>query len=342
MAVIRANGNRLKPARAQRPFLLLLGILSGTGALTLSCAALAQLIMMRGTPKLLAAAAVFLGTIAYPLCSRGIGAKRLVLLLRRFGDQELNAAVLNAFRDAMGRRYRVVTLDDSSFVPVGIPGRIVLTSVASALAIGFLLGTGSSVAILPFVIDSQDPDHIVWEAEIAIVLVLLLAIFIAVVGALLYVAAFLYQRKERLTEVTEPHALRSVLHSVRDAKRVQRSLAFAAPLARVVRVTDALWKEAVIAIGGAADVAIIDVSIPSESIAWELRQMADLGVPCLVLQRAEGPSEAEVDSTWRNDIDRLARDRPQLSYGNPESLSWEALLKGISQTGRPATSTVDP
>lgn len=323
-----------KPARVSRPLLMVLGILCGLGSLAGACAALARLVMMSMHWETFGIVAVLLGAVTYPLCARGLGPKRLVLFLRRFGNEELNAALLKAFREAIGRRYRIVTLDDSNFVPVGLQARILLISIAGAVALGMLVGTGATVALLPFVIDSQDPDHILFETEIAIGLCWLLSTIMAVAGALLYAIAFIYQRRERLSKIAKPKNLQSVLRSVQNAKRVRRTFAFTAPLARVVRATYELWKDSVTALAGASDVVIIDVSIPRENIAWELQQMTKLHVSCLVLRCEKDVPPADAEPAWRNDIERFTQDHTLMCYGAPDTLSWQALLRGIEKVER--------
>jgi hypothetical protein len=323
-----------KPPRASRPLLFALGAGSGIASLALLAAVLARLIMVIDTPLTLGIFAIVLGAATYPLCARGVGPKRLVLFLRRFGNEELNEAVLSAFRQALGRRYRIVTLDDSSFVPVGLPARIMLTSIASAIGLGFLLGAGSMIALLPFVIDSLDPDHIRVETEIAIFACWLFSTAMAVIGALLYAIVFLYQRIERLSKVSTPRDIRFVVRAVRKAKRVRRAPSFAAPLARVVRTTDALWRDAVIALAGLADVVIIDISIPRESIVWELQQMVCLRVPYLVLRCEEVSPASGKSLAWQKKIDSITQGRPLLRYGAPDTLTWQALLPAMDQLRR--------
>lgn len=68
---------------------------------------------------LVVAAAVAAGIILLGLRQLR-GQRRLVLFLRRFGLAEATEAVSVAIATAMGRSWRVVTLDDAEIAPVGV------------------------------------------------------------------------------------------------------------------------------------------------------------------------------------------------------------------------------
>src|SRR5262245_250929 len=93
-----------------------------TGALLLLLSALPLAVSI----DVLVALAVLGGPIlpllcAYVLLSIARGRTSVVVYLRRFGRSSSNMAVAQALESGVSRRHRIVTLDDSRFVPLEVP-----------------------------------------------------------------------------------------------------------------------------------------------------------------------------------------------------------------------------
>ncbi|HEY7223757.1 MAG TPA: hypothetical protein VH561_09230 [Micromonosporaceae bacterium] len=221
------------------------------------------------------------------------GRRRLGLYLRKFGYGDSTRAVTGALTSAVGRRVRVVTLDDAMVTPVPPPRwRRRLAGLAlivfTGVVVYFVLwvrggGIERSVANGQHT-DPGQADNIkdsfgaamgnafadaIGMAVLLVLIgfVMLLAGGIAVFAAGAWVAAIRAGRFTRRTIDTES-AIAPIATRIGALSRKIFS-----PRLFVTRVTGPIWQAAVRGLGAAADVVIIDVSHPTDPLLWEVETM---------------------------------------------------------------------
>src|ERR1043166_6449843 len=202
------------------------------------------------------------------------GRKPTILFLRHFGV-DINLVVSRAIASGLGRRFRFVTLDDGRFPALETP-RLErwLSRLAAPLAVAaLLLWTWMLVPGLARVAD-YGPELLVETAAM---------VSFWFTGACILLApwlAHLWRVRRRATRsiVTDGDVAR-VLGDVAAIAGITRRLTMLAPQATVVQVMDTVWQRAVSAGLATVDAVLIDVSVPSPSLQWELEQVRDPGIP---------------------------------------------------------------
>ncbi len=228
------------------------------------------------------------------------GRPQTVLFLRKFGYDDAKDFVSHAASEALGRRWRLVTLDDLSTQPVGTKRwqqwlvRIVMIVAAVVAvwlvyqAVQVLLNPDDDIidnAVDSAVEDGENPvagfiaaivTAFVMAFVVALVTVmaaLMVSFLTAVVGAfgmVTFAANRALTRAER--DEWTPARSRDELIAFLDRTEQQCSKLFA-PRIAVVRVIDALWKEAVSGLADISDAVLIDITQPTESLLWELQML---------------------------------------------------------------------
>jgi hypothetical protein len=223
------------------------------------------------------------------------GRRRLGLYLRKFGFADTTRTVSHALGSAVGRSFRLVTLDDSQVAPLGAGrGRRRLGLLVGLLALGaigwagYYLSNGSvgraadeAANSVPKATDLKDAFGSVLSAGIAsaiaaaivIIVFVTLATIGLVVGALGGSVFFAARRAERAASQTLTDE-RGVDAAARKLARASRRT-LAARLV-VVAVPTAFWQRAVHGLAAVSDVVIIDVSRPTENLLWEIRNIKPL------------------------------------------------------------------
>lgn len=259
--------------------------------------------------------------------------KAVVLYLRRFRLEAVSLAMSDAIESGIGRHYRIMTLDDSNFVPLEVPpmerwisryGSLV--TILGALAVTFAVvwlsasifdryglslgGTGMVGVfmlggLLTFVLPTVGPMLEYW--------------------VLFLVPAFLIQRwrvkKRSQLEISTPEDLSACMDYCQTLSGRIRSPAFMAPQATVVKVVDALWQDTVVGIAERSDAIIIDVSVPTVHVLWEIEtaiqgfrpKIIYLGQKALTEQWMFKPTD-EKDSEASTKIRTLLEGATVLSY----------------------------
>lgn len=224
------------------------------------------------------------------------GKPQTVLFLRRFGFDDAEEFVSHAAARALGRRWRLVTLDDLDTDPVGANrgvrlaarlGRIVVAVVFIWLLYQLFqyATTGAEDVVGQAAEDAiEEADNpieglfaaLVVGIVVALVVAIVIAGFalvVAVVGAV-GVFAFVSNRALRRAERDQwtPVQSEGELSRFIDQTVAARDRLFAPKIA-VVRVVDALWRQTVRALVGVSQVVLIDVSDPTENLLWELGEL---------------------------------------------------------------------
>lgn len=231
------------------------------------------------------------------------GRRRLVLFLRKFGYQEATAATTYAAERAMGRRWRLVTLDDSATAPIGIsPGLrrrsnlfgfigVLLIAVSIAF-VTYWVATGGPGNTADSVFDGmieqfeeENPDASLGDrmgagfgAALGAMFVL---VFLIIGGVIVLLTVWTACVDLWITRIAVGRAERSkswrmdtpgVVEPVADAIG-RRARMVHAPRMFVVRASDRVWQRAVRALADHADAVIIDISRPTENLLWEIREL---------------------------------------------------------------------
>lgn len=242
------------------------------------------------------------------------GRRRLVLFLRRFGFSRSSEMLSYAVGTAVGRRFRLVTLDDHELAAIG-PKKGTQRVVKGVLWVSsILLAAGLVYAIHWF--HGGEADAMLRDLFSELFDAIqtqatergdnpFMAIFVAFFGTLIMglllgvvmLSLFLVFTFVPLALVTSANLFAlGAARSVRRAERakqltitdetamdeavtevVHRSRRILAPRLVVVRCADAVWQSVVRRFIAASQVVLIDVSQPSEHVLWEVETVIASG-----------------------------------------------------------------
>ena len=200
--------------------------------------------------------------------------KPTVLFLRRFGsDGQL--VISRLLKAGLGRRFRVVTLDDGRFPALSAPPLerwltrlIPVIGGAAILAGGFIF----SRPWVKFPDGGLGLDNVfrrIVQSGLTVIFTVL------AVGAV----HFWWIRHLSTRSIRDGRDVRMLLSQLASLRGFHRRVTLSAAQSTVVHVVDALWRETVRGALRTTDVALVDVSVPSEHLQWEIEQLDDLSVP---------------------------------------------------------------
>lgn len=244
------------------------------------------------------------------------GRRRLVLFLRRFGFDDSSHALTHAVETALGRRWRVVTLDDARLAPVGVK-----RSVRWSLRWGrwlALLAVGAGLVLACFWALGPGPDTFVsgvFDQEVArsraegepglfglasatclaaigvfsvllIFLVMLLGLAIGGAGTLL---AWASSRMAARADASRTDEIRTEGQVEAFSRRVtRRSRLLFAPRLVSVRVATPQWRRTVRVLAASAAAILIDLSEPTDNLLWEVETLdAEVATPWVLVGRRD-------------------------------------------------------
>ncbi len=206
------------------------------------------------------------------------GKKPTILFLRRFG-LDVNMVISRIVRSGFGRRFRIVTLDDGSFPPVDTPP---LERWTSRLAAPF-----AAVALLvwlSFVFPEvrRSADHgasLSSETMLMARFWLTLAIvFIAIV----LVHLWRIQRNSHLY-ISNRCNMKLVMSMIVNMRLFIRRLTMLAPQSTVISVVDDLWQEAVLGASEQTQLTLVDISVPTINLQWEIERLRSSSSPYIFI-----------------------------------------------------------
>jgi hypothetical protein len=234
------------------------------------------------------------------------GKRRLVLFLRRFGFSDATQAVSFAATKAIGRSWRLVTLDDEKVKAVGGPatGRR-LAIVTAAFALALLISCVWEWVHIPSINSLTQqmmaaagtpgkPANLVEAAqELEVGLAATLAIMADLFGTVFWASAagisvlLLIRAYVLAIRAERAKAIRvGSQRDVRDRSQAitRRASRIFAPRLVVATVANAFWQQAVQSFARASAVVIIDVSVPSENLRWEINTLLPImGQKCILV-----------------------------------------------------------
>jgi hypothetical protein len=219
------------------------------------------------------------------------GRPRSVLFLRRFGR---NWAILSPRGSTgLGRRIRLVTLDDSRFRAAAVPRLDWWLSSFAPPAIAVLiviLGAGTARSWLGTFDESNDSTYIYFSYFFAFWAWMLWVVLLMLI---------MHRRRlfrTAMVHVTTKEQLALVADRLRSATRWWSRPGIAARRATVVSCTDEMWRAAVVTFASRVDAIVIDVSFPSENLIWESQQLAEMNIPTFYIADAEQRSDSAVNN----------------------------------------------
>jgi hypothetical protein len=269
------------------------------------------------------------------------GRKELILFLRRFGNESLNDAVRNLVQTRLRRRFRLVTLDDSEFHPVGPmwSGLLVSLSPAALVLFGILFSYAGFAKMAQSELMDETPfGSALVLIQIGIIVLGALAFFVCLALTAAAVRAHFTARRT----IDCPDSLRRVMRRLRRLKRLVRAPSIAAPMATVVTTTDTEWQPTVAAVASLCEVVLLDLSSPSLSINWELETVLSLGLRVIILAHRKSfdgwwySQPDDQDSTIWARLRELAQGLPLVLYDEPDQLG-QTQLTDMLQKPSPAT-----
>jgi hypothetical protein len=209
------------------------------------------------------------------LCAAG--PKLIVLYLRRFRLTTAQEVVTAALEQGLSKRYRVVTLDDASFPPMEVPrlykrlsryGGPVSWSVAMFVLVTIvtvlygltnptITGMISGLALVGFVVFG------------GILFVIFFSAMVVLFTALLLLQRWRVRKHARLAVQTSDDVDR-VEATIADLGRWSKRSTLLAPRATIITVTDDLWRKVVAGLVQRANVVLVDISVSTDNLQWEL------------------------------------------------------------------------
>lgn len=255
------------------------------------------------------------------------GRRRLVLFLRRFGYADATRALSFAATNALGGSWRLVTLDDDVVKGVGgstAPrkasgfGTFLVLAAVGAFAWWFK-EFGADIVLNDFMSSAtssgNDPLDGIGKAlgaafALGIVLFILMWVVIALVGVSVPLLLFSYFKARRAERALTERIGSEREISGRVSRMTRKSSKILSPRLTVVTVAHAVWQQTVVAFAHASGVVIIDVTIPSDALRWEINTLLPaLGRRCVLVGRLDALTKTLpngrtiMDSPMAHDID---------------------------------------
>jgi hypothetical protein len=237
------------------------------------------------------------------------GRRRLVLFLRRFGFDDATRAVSFAATGAIGRSWRLVTLDDDRVKAVGgatgprrLAGVTALIALVPLAYVVWWMRTHSTDSLINDVTSSGQPSNATGTAAVlgnAIVTAFASVVIVGLILAFFVLTGFVAGMSSLLLAMTygvarrAEHARKDRIRSQKEVRSrsqaiMRRSGHIFAPRLVVVTVANPVWQQAVHSFAQTAAVAIIDISVPSENLRWEINALLPaMGRRCVLVGRLD-------------------------------------------------------
>jgi hypothetical protein len=289
------------------------------------------------------------------------GRRRLVLFLRRFGFDDARQLLTFAVATALGRKWRLVTLDDSGTDPVGTspgPKWWSRAGIGTGLAVAawglyWVLGPGAKGMLENLFSNSARGPHgeglgqafgrIVGAFMLTLIIggfvlvsVILLALFSGATAAFSWftLASIRKAERARAWRVMNAGELTSTVQEIANLSR-----RIFAPRLTVVKVSSRLWQRFVSQLSTSSSVVIIDVSEPSENLLWEIENLAPqaqarwvfIGRKDRVVQLAGAAPRVGDDATVDQRLAGLLDGREVLAYSIAQQSDMRRFSRALQE-----------
>ena len=200
--------------------------------------------------------------------------KKLVLFLRKFNSTELNNAVSTLSSTKFGNNYRLITLDDSDFENIGIKKTQNFLIFAFLFLIVLVLGFIATILILIY-LSNQGAANAEGEADffmrLATIAAIMLPLVFALIAMLIYnYATYRFAIYHENISVNDEKGFRLARKIATRLKKKSFTSKSKGALSTLIGSADNWWKECVEMLAGESDLIIMDISVLSESIKWEI------------------------------------------------------------------------
>ncbi|HUF67148.1 MAG TPA: hypothetical protein VMM79_00755 [Longimicrobiales bacterium] len=290
------------------------------------------------------------------------GKRRMILFLRRFGFTGSSRALSFAVGTAVGRRFRAVTLDDMQLSPVGgrrstgllwaivsVAGMVLLVLVVRGI-VGWL-GGDQIADVFDSAFESTRSSAAQGGANafgaivggligavfitliIGIVALSLLTVMLAVIGSTVAVSTsswlgVLRAEMARRTYVRDSDEIERAAGSV-----AGRARGIFAPRLVVVSSASSVWRDVVVRLAAASDIILIDVSVPSANLLWEVSTLGlEHGHRRILIVESDSVADltdgAESNDATRRLIDLLDGEEV-LAYGTGSRAELRQFAKAL-------------
>jgi hypothetical protein len=213
-------------------------------------------------------------------CAMIGGTKRTILYLRRFGLTSANRIISNSLANGLRTRFRILTLDDSAFVPQHKTPALTrtLTSIACVL---ILLYCSLPIVAIIWKLGSLMPGNTTmrwirgtteWILSLGASILLGLLWWAWFVVVALIILSLRRRHCSRIRIRNQDDISRFVLR-IHQLSNWLRAFRLTAPTATVITTSDEVWRPAVLAFAEHTHVIVFDISVLTPSIAWELCQV---------------------------------------------------------------------
>jgi hypothetical protein len=220
------------------------------------------------------------------------GKRRLVLFLRKFGFVGATQALTFAVVGALGRSWRLVTLDDAEVAPVGTQRRARWLSLVIGLvglgivAYGLSWVFGDGLQDLLGGVTKDAMKGATWQdalgrifgafviailvGAIALVAILVPAGFAGAVAIFAWTSygAILRAESSKTVSITSEAQLEQAAPAI--ARRSRRIIG---PRLVVAKVASSIWQLAVRRLASASSAVIIDITDPTDNLLWEIENL---------------------------------------------------------------------
>jgi hypothetical protein len=238
------------------------------------------------------------------------GRRHLALFLRRFGYVPATQALTSAIGGSLGRGWRLVTLDDHQIAPVGVRRSSRWVVRLTRLALLGAAGAATVYAVNKLSDDSmramvdklfrETHDNAVAQGQnqigaaigalIATLLVgiVVLALLVVIVIAPIALAGtgvlFLSAGSRGIRKAERAKAI--VIDTSDQVERqtravVRRTGRVLAPRMVVARVATPIWQQVVASFVAASEIVVVDVSMATDNLLWELDLLSRVQARCL-------------------------------------------------------------
>jgi len=249
------------------------------------------------------------------------GRRRLILFLRRFGFKGSSRALSFAVRTAVGRRFRVVTLDDAELAPWGtrrwVRWLLAAASLVSVILLALIVWefarwiTGGALGNFFSGVFENARSAAAGRGENAfgavvagLVSAFILSLIVGLITLTLIVIIFAFVGTSAAVSVSSclgvikaELAKRATIRRLDELRRVtalitKKARRIFAPRLVVLSSAGSVWRETVKGLAGVADILLIDVSVPSDNLLWEISTLkADHGRRWILIGESERIAE---------------------------------------------------
>lgn len=256
------------------------------------------------------------------------GRRQMLLFLRRFGFDDATRIVTSAVEKNLGKTWRVVTLDDKRVSPVGVSRRLPI-SLAVTSAILFIIFVVGSIGLYKSGLrldfdpgpalaqtDARNPAAVISKAvAVYLVIMIIISFFLFPMLLLGALAAFLLSvpfaawRAERSKKI---NVSKEVEIDQIVTKLAKTTKGLFVPRFVVLNVETLIWQPTVCKLARLASAIVVDVSIPSENLLWEIERLRSIGYKSCIYV-ADRDRIEDINSNTVGDQQIVARWRKLLS-----------------------------